>query len=783
YQALKAAKSQKRLDRAYIGLQHTVKWVPSTLNDVGCAFSLSFVVLLLSLSTTSAAANVGLVGYGRTVFDPLCCYSCLSSLWGLQLSCTRPQLPNQQRGSDPLCHATNQPYLSSLAYCIEIKCAAENVSTNAAKQCWSNVTGDGLAVSTLEDNFPSTPPTSELAYNSISLNETSLVNEHFYQDSRSTIQEYIRGESAHAHYGTILIFAVVGFCCLLGLLEIRHQLTSDFSFPRPLLSFIRKYITLPALIGTIHLRPIPANLGYIPSRFLSSFLNVALCVVDYPTSLPNTWYITSHKHLVSLIADRLGVLSFANVALAIMFSGRNTPILFLTGFSRTDVLTLHRWISRIAAVQGIIHVVLYSSSTNQFGDNMFTLSAGISTIGYESNYWDLGVVAAVAIGFIVAFAILSLRKKWYEIFLFIHIAFAIVIMVGLWYHVVWRFNKILGYETWLYIGFAFWGFDRVVRVGRLVACNWKQWMAKAHPKAVVELLPGDEFVKVTVWPSVKWKVRPGQHCYLQFPTVGRNPFQSHPFSIISWDEGRPGVTQDMTRLLTKPLQPGADSTMELQNISLNPQSPSILDSTEPSISFIIRPEHGLTRYLHRALLSAGKTAGRTRSVPVWIEGPYGATALDPNFRDADTMVAFAGGIGITSVLGYLKAHLTAAEQDLRKELGKRFVLVWSAREDSLIQAVSSHFGDLTVLGAKGVELRISCTSSGEGAHRVDVKELLRDEIRNESQRSRNNGSRRRKLCVLSCGPGRMADAVRAAVVGSVGTEGVVVSLAEDAFCW
>jgi predicted ferric reductase len=577
---------------------------------------------------------------------------------------------------------------------------------------------------------------------------------------------------------------------LLGLLEIRHQLIPDFPFPRPLLSFIRKYITLPALIGTIHLRPIPANLGYIPSRFLSLLivlyisLNVALCVVNYPTSLPNTWYITSHKHLVSLIADRLGVLSFANVALAIMFSGRNTPILFLTGFSRTDVLTLHRWISRIAAVQGIIHVVLYSTSTNQFGDNMFTLSAGISTIGYESNYWDLGVMAAVAMGLIVAFAILPLRKKWYEIFLFIHIAFAIVIMVGLWYHVVWRFNKILGYETWLYIGFAFWGFDRVVRVGRLVACNWKQWMAKAHPKAVVELLPGDEFVKVTVWPSVKWKVRPGQHCYLQFPTVGRNPFQSHPFSIIGWDEGQlGGLSQDMTRLLTKPLQPGADSTMELQDISLNPPSTSILDSTEPSISFIIRPEHGLTQYLHRALLNAGKTAGRIRSVPVWIEGPYGATALDPNFRDADTVVAFAGGIGITSILGYLKAHLTAAEQYSRKELGKRFVLVWSAREDSLIQAVSSQFGDLTVLGAKGVELRISCTSSGEGAHRVDVKGLLRDEIRTESQRYRNNGSRRRKLCVLSCGPGRMADAVRAAVVGSVETEGIVVNLVEDAFCW
>ena len=471
-----------------------------------------------------------------------------------------------------------------------------------------------------------------------------------------------------------------------------------------------------------------------------------------------------------------------------MFSGRNTPILFLTGRSRTDILTFHRWVARVAAVQGIVHVVLYWNDTNQFGYNMFMLSAGIHTIGYNPNYWDLGIMAVIAISFMVfVFAMLPLRKKWYEIFLFIHIALAIVVLVGLWYHVVWRFDRRFGYETWLYIAFAFWGFDRLVRVGRLVVCNWKQWMIIGHPKAVAELLPGDEFVKVTVWPSVKWKVRPGQHCYLQFPTVGRNPFQSHPFTIAGWDEGEPEVAIHDTRGdMMEPLPQSTESGMELQNISLDQVPASTFHPKTPGISFIIRPERGLTQHLHRYLVQAGNTSVRPITVPIWIEGPYGSTTLEPEFRDADTVVAFAGGIGITSILGYLKVHLAAIEQqETRKEIGKtsrRFILFWSAREESLIKAVRSQLGDIGALRKKGVELSIFCTGSGEG-ERVNIKELVRGEVRKESQIFGENGSRSIKLCVLSCGPGRMADLVRAAVVESIGTKGVDVSLVEDAFCW
>lgn len=150
-----------------------------------------------------------------------------------------------------------------------------------------------------------------------------------------------------------------------------------------------------------------------------------------------------------------------------------------------------------------------------------------------------------------------------------------------------------------------------------MARNWKQWMVKGHPKAVVELLPGDEFVKVTVWPSVKWKVRPGQHCYLQFPTVGKNPFQSHPFSITGWDEGESKMAIHDQGGVQREFSPSSTgSGMELQNIPLNQVPASTLHPKKLSISFIIRPEYGPTQHLHRHLVKAGNTSARSITVPV-----------------------------------------------------------------------------------------------------------------------------------------------------------------------
>ena len=166
-------------------------------------WSLKYFTLCLVFFITgiNAGSDIGVIGLGRTVFQPLCCYACLSSFWGLQLSCTPPQRAKHDTGSSPACHSTNDPYLSSLAYCMQVKCAADNVSESQVEQCWEKVAGDGLQVSSLEDNLPASAPTTELAYYAVSLSTTSLVNDQYYEDSRRTIQSNVSAESAHALYG------------------------------------------------------------------------------------------------------------------------------------------------------------------------------------------------------------------------------------------------------------------------------------------------------------------------------------------------------------------------------------------------------------------------------------------------------------------------------------------------------------------------------------------------------------------------------------------------------
>lgn len=149
-------------------------------------------------------------------------------------------------------------------------------------------------------------------------------------------------------------------------------------------------------------------------------------------------------------------------------------------------------------------------------------------------------------------------------------------------------------------------------------------------------------------------------------------------------------------------------------------------------------------------------------------------------------MAFAGRIGITSILGYLKGHLAIEQRETNKLVGKRsrrFVILWSAREESLIKAITLQLGGVAALKKKGVVLKIMCTGSGEGEQRVNIKELVRSQIRSEIHVFGENGPRTMKICVLSCGPGRVADLVRAAAIESIGTKGVDISLVEDAFCW
>lgn len=65
---------------------------------------------------------------------------------------------------------------------------------------------------------------------------------------------------------------------------------------------------------------------------------------------------------------------------------------------------------------------------------------------------------------ILGFSVLWLRVRFYDVFVIIHIALALVTLVNLFYH-----TKIFNgeYDGFLWPCVAFWVFDRAVRIGRV----------------------------------------------------------------------------------------------------------------------------------------------------------------------------------------------------------------------------------------------------------------------------------------------------------------------------
>jgi hypothetical protein len=115
-------------------------------------------------------------------------------------------------------------------------------------------------------------------------------------------------------------------------------------------------------------------------------------------------------------------------------------------------------------------------------------------------------------------------------------------------------------------------------------------------RATIHALP-DGMVRITIPAPAQLKWSPGQHVFIRFLGLGIHAFSSHPFTIAS--------------------------------------APSKEDN---KIVFILRVYDGVTKAI------AARVAGKVSlSVPVWVDGPYGAS--HQSLRNFDEVFLIAGGSG------------------------------------------------------------------------------------------------------------------------------------------
>lgn len=411
-----------------------------------------------------------------------------------------------------------------------------------------------------------------------------------------------------AWYGYVLVLYVIGFCVVSALFRLCDITTiSSVLFRIKFINYVRGYLTIPTLNG-VHAADYAPHTwlsGLLPSRLetlvIAGFflLNTLYLVAGYEFDPLNLLFGKSSWQITRFVADRSGILSISHVPLIILFSTRNNVVEYLTGFKYTTFIALHKWIGRSMILDVCVHSIAYS---------YYAYLTGTFVMSWHEEYWIWGSIATVVMIQLLIWSFGFIRRNRYELFLYLHILFAILFFYGTWKHLL-----TIGWMNWLLISLAIWILERFMRVARILYFG--------IVTATIQVI-GEDLLRITIpkRSNLKsWKGKPGQYAFIHFldPKIF---WQSHPFTVI--DAG-------------------------------------------DHLVVVARAKKGATRVvLQRVTDSSDGTDNFTVKMKVCVEGPYGSASP---LRRFDNVLLLCGGSGLPGPLshalelGELFEHKTAID--------------------------------------------------------------------------------------------------------------------------
>lgn len=646
----------------------------------------------------------------------------------------------------PECLATNPPYLRSLAWCIHTHCDTDVADIPALEEWWVlNVAGRSThqpvpnityqeAVEQVE-----TPPTDILGEEEM-LNRTVIVDEDAYDANYNIYEVFEDIETMHSTMS--LVIFITG-----AVIPIALSLLRFFPWPAAAVSRFHSLFIDPPAFGTRHATPIK-NLATVPTRGQAIFIayliaiNVIANAVGIRIAEPNSWYPTSWYQVAVYVSNRTGATSFANIPLLILFSSRNNILLWLTDWSHSTFLLLHRYVAWLCTLEACIHSAIYLHL--YLWKQAHAEEAALA-------YWYWGIIGTLALSLLLPLSVRPIRTAAYELFRAGHIILAILVIVGSWYHIIERYSRQWGYETWMYMAMAVWAFDRVARVARIL----RSGVHRAYVSRI-----DDDYIRVDV-PGVEAH----GHVYAYFPTLGWRVWENHPFSVVSSIDMREPVVHLLGAEAEDEKAGPVLGVRSSSNDSGSLESPSRKHSS-PGITLFVRAHKGATSRLVSKI-------GRAKGIPILVEASYGhessrifsssSTAPSPEFPNT---ICIAGGVGITAVLPALAGTL-----NLHTPLGST-KLFWGVRSQGIVGAVEGLIADVKTDPKTGTRWWSGSIETHVAVgERLDLRRILEEEL------ASGKGT-----TVVVSGPVGMADDVRN-IVSGLGRGKAVVRFVEESFTW
>ncbi|KAK0113166.1 hypothetical protein ONS95_014865 [Cadophora gregata] len=525
------------------------------------------------------------------------------------------------------------------------------------------------------------------------------------------------------------------------LTSLNNDTQSYFIAPSENFARFKKHLLYAPVVSKRHNREFQlssaVNMGTLPTRLQLAFLvgyigtNVAFCVVSINWDL-------AYADTLKQLRNRTGILSVVNMIPLFIMAGRNNILINWLNISFDTFNLLHRWFGRIVVLEAVAHTVAWAISSYSRG-GWAAIQASIT----GTPFITYGFVATVAFVAISIQASSIFRHAFYETFKYIHIALAILSIVGLWYHLKLAEVPQL---TLLYGVIGIWAAERGTRLVKLA------WRNGTGSKALVEALPGNA-VRVTVDMPRPWTFKAGQHAYLYMPSVGL--FTSHPFSV-AWSEEA--------------------ENLEGEKLAMNRQD--ILAMKKTSMSYVIRQRTGFTKKLFQK--AEGSPDGKFYT-KCFAEGPYGGKHMMTSYG---TVMLFAGGVGITHQVPHVR-NLVAGYAN-GSVAARKIVLVWIIQSPEHLEWIRPWMTSILAMDKRRDVLRImlfiSRPRSTKEIHspsatvqmfpgRPNIETLMDLEIENQIG----------AMGVSVCGSGALSDDVRSAVRARQLVSNI--DFVEEAFSW